>query len=79
LKEDFGNQINVYVVIHSLDACNMKESAFMDVLSELATIGQIKFIITVDNFAAGRIWSSEQLDKLALYCIKADTFTPYTI
>ena len=69
MKEDFGNQINVYVVIHSLDAYNMKESAFMDVLSELATIGQIKFIITVDNFAAGRIWSSEQLDKLDLYCI----------
>ena len=39
IKEDFGNQINVYVVIHSLDACNMKEPAFMDVLAELATIG----------------------------------------
>ena len=37
----------------------MKEPAFMDVLAELATIEQIKFIITVDNFAAGRIWSSE--------------------
>ena len=59
MKEDFNNSINLYVVIHSLDACNMKEPAFMDVLAELATIGQIKFIITVDNFAAGRIWSSE--------------------
>jgi len=38
LKEDFANQIYVYIVIHSLDACNMKEPGFMDVISELATI-----------------------------------------
>ena len=64
-------------MIHCLDAGQLKEDGVQDHLAELAQIPQIKMVVSIDHFAACRLWNNQQLDKLGFYTMQVDTLMPY--
>jgi hypothetical protein len=71
------NHQQLFIVIHSLDSGQLKEDGVQDLLAELASIQQIKMIVSLDHFASSRLWNNQQLDKFGFYTLQIDTFMPY--
>ena len=71
------NSYDVYLVIHSLDAGQMRSEENQDLLADLASTPFIHLIVSVDNMNSNRLWNGQQLDKLGFYFQRMDTYLPY--
>lgn len=71
------SQHQIYLIIHCLDAGQLKEDGVQDHLAELASISQVKMVISLDHFASSRLWNNSQLDKFSFYSLHVDTMMPY--
>ena len=61
------NSYDVYLVIHSLDAGQLRSEENQDLLAELASTPFIHLIVSVDNMNSNRLWNGQQLDKFGFY------------
>lgn len=60
-------KLDLYIVIHSMDAGQLKSEDSQDLLAELASAPFIHLIVTVDHLAANRLWNNTQMDKFGFY------------
>ena len=57
-----------------MDLAHLKNEEYQHYLSEIATIKDISFIISLDHIKTSGLWNDQMLDKYNFYCIQVDTF-----
>lgn len=70
---------SIYVIIHSLDMGQLKNSEWLYCLSELATTQRIKFIISIDHVKSGILFKDQILDKFNFYSVQINTYQDYDL
>lgn len=76
-KPEPSDKLDVYLVIHSIDAGMLKSDDSQDLLAELASAPYVHLIVTMDHLCANRMWNNSQLDKFGFYMMQTDTFRAY--
>jgi len=71
------SEVDLYLLIHCLDAGQLRSEECQDQLSLLAQAPYLHFIVSVDHMSANRLWNTQHLDRFNFYFQRMDTYLPY--
>ncbi len=67
----------MYIVIHSMDVGQLKNTEWQNYLSEISELRRIALIVSLDHIKGATVWNEQMLDKFQFCSIEVNTFADY--